>query len=520
MKTTELSHEEDLGAVFSKIAKIHKNKVALYYPDITVTYDELEQQSNRISSWFNQKQFNMNEPVVIIPDKSPVCFAIMLGAIKSGIPYVNLDAKNPPSRSEKILRGCQPQLIFAQHSYEKLSVIQNLGFPIIHYDAPDFESKINQLEPNRSPNRLKPEDSIAYLMFTSGSTGFPKAAVITQKNVLSFISWAINAFDVKPTDVFTGLNPLHFDNSVFDFFLSLFTGASLAPIAQSELVHAKKVSQQLEAYGCTIWFSVPSLLIYFLGLRAISKESLPSLNTVIFGGEAFPKASLKALQQLWPKKQLVNVYGPTECTCICSFYKMLEPDLLNPELLPLGTITPNFEYEILDSNLSPVKRGELGNLMLYGEGVGRGYFNNEAQAAKSFLSPGKQRGNQRKGYLTGDLVWEDTETGLLHFKSRLDFQIKHKGHRIELQEIETIVGQITGVLEVAVIYQEQPFPGQISAVVVLTNDIDLDSLESEINTLLPSYMKPTVIMPVERLPKNASGKTDRSQLPLLLSESR
>jgi D-alanine--poly(phosphoribitol) ligase subunit 1 len=356
--------------------------------------------------------------------------------------------------------------------------------------------------------------TIAYIMFTSGSTGLPKGVAVTHQNVLHFIAWGKDCFGVTPADNFANLSPMYFDNSVFDFYVGLFSGASLSPVYRDVMTRPYDLVAHVENMACTIWFSVPSLLIYLMTMKALRPGGLPKLRTISFGGEGYPKAEQKKLYALFtPQARLVNVYGPTECTCICSAYPLSDADFddLNG-LPPLGTLNPNFDYRIVDDEEKDAAEGEL---LLIGPNVASGYFNDAERTAAAFHTLQERDRYGKRMYRTGDLVRE--VDGQLHFIGRKDNQVKHMGYRIELEEIEHALGLQPGVAQAAVVYHRTNAAyGKLVAFVAGT-DLEEKALQAGLAQRLPDYMIPGKIVVQEHLPKNPNGKVDRQQLKAWLS---
>lgn len=511
----EKTYYYNLGVLFSDVAHSFSKRIALRYPDgSTMTYAELELLSNKIAWYLVARNLKKGDLVAIFNDKSPIALAAMLGCLKMGFIYTNLDVSSPLSRLQKILDRAQPVCLINDFSnlpvVKKLS--QHLNIPVITLDN-ETALAIQAGSDEKLPNiRWVTGNDPAYLMFTSGSTGFPKGAVISHQNLLNFINWGQSTFNIQPSDVFTNVNPIYFDNSVFDFYTALFSGAVLVPFSVDLTKNPKKLVDAIEEMECTSWFSVPSLLVYLLTTKAISPGRLPKMKRFIFGGEGFPKSKLKQLFDLFETSAtLYNVYGPTECTCICSSYVIGSLDFDDLQnLAPLGYLSPNFDYELLniESNGS-IKRGELA---LKGPKVGLGYFNDPERTKNSFIqNPNNQRYPERI-YKTGDLVEVDAK-GHLHFKGRADFQIKHMGYRIELEEIEAAFNSLEYINEAAVIYKKLGHGlGMILAYVAASEKLNPKVIQQEIRELLPEYMIPKKIKITDHLPKNKNGKIDRVAL--------
>lgn len=452
--------------------------------------------------------------VAIFNEKSPQAFSLMLGCIKIGAIYTNLDTTSPWPRIEKILHTCKPSVVFVDVPefalQQELHQVMGTG-KCIYFGDVDFKDVLQKLNTeNLNETAAIDGGSAAYIMFTSGSTGFPKGAVMSHSNLLNFIQWGQQTFSITPQDIFTNANPIYFDNSVFDFYVSLFNGASLVPLLHDLVKNAKQLVQAINNSKCTICFSVPSLLVYLLTTRAISKEDFPGIRSIVFGGEGFPKNKLLQLYQLFGERMnLFNVYGPTECTCICSSYIISKNDFeqMN-ELAPLGFLAPNFDYTILHDG----KDFNFGELCLLGPCVGLGYYNDRDRTAAAFVQQPLTQYRQLM-YKTGDLV-QLAPNGQLHFKGRTDNQVKHMGYRIELEEVEAALSSLNYVNEAGVLYEKlTPELGQIKAFVnVSDKNIDEKMLLDDVRKILPAYMVPRTVVLLDVLPKNSNGKIDRKQL--------
>lgn len=511
-----MNYQYNLGLSFYEVAKAHHEKAAFRFPDgKQYSYKEINAISNQVAYFLLGKGLKKGDVVAIFNEKSYLAYCLMLACLKSGIIYTNLDVSSPWSRIEKILGNCQPNAIFFDQEAHVAMGDRTTFFPV----SLQFNLQNTLLQDeifSESDKNLQVSTDIhggdaAYIMFTSGSTGFPKGAVMSHSNVLYFIQWGKATFEVTPEDIFTNANPIYFDNSVFDFYVSLFSGATLVPLSHQLVKNAIEVVKAINESGCTIWFSVPSLLVYLLTTKALKASDFASIRRISFGGEGFPKNKLKQLFDLFGHRiTLFNVYGPTECTCICSSYIINGSDFDNMnELAPLGNLAPNFGYSIIP--IDPAI-ADFGELALIGPCVGLGYYNDKERTSNSFVQNPESKFTQLM-YKTGDVV-EKASNGYIHFRGRLDNQVKHMGYRIELEEIEAAFSTLQYVDEVGVIYEKiNAELGQIKAFVSVSEaGITKDKLVTDIKNLLPPYMVPRIIIIVNGLPKNANGKIDRKQL--------
>jgi amino acid adenylation domain-containing protein len=510
----------NLGLFFAEVAVVHAQRPALRYPEHQHSYSDLSQWVERLALLLLANGLHSGDVIAIGNNKRPLSYALMLAALRLGIVYVNIDVASPLARNSRILEVSGATLLFYDdpkyaQSLQELARNNNCKAIALELDA---LPEVSQGDREAQQHLMRQVDgaSIAYVMFTSGSTGIPKGVAVTHQNVLHFIFWGQQYFEISDQDNFANLSPMYFDNSVFDFYVGLFSGASLSPVYQELMTRPYELVTHVGKMQCSIWFSVPSLLIYLMAMKAMTPKALPMLRRIVFGGEGYPKVELKKLYDLFSRQaKLVNVYGPTECTCICSAYELSDDDFQDIEgLPPLGHLNPNFDYRILDDQEQDADAGEL---CLIGPNVAAGYFNDLERSAASFFTLSQSRRFMKRMYRTGDLVQE--VQGVLHFVGRKDNQVKHMGYRIELEEIEHALAKLPQINQAAVIYQRTHTAyGKLIGFVASSVEVDEKSLLAELAKLLPDYMIPSSIVVKVELPKNPNGKVDRQQLQALISK--
>ena len=499
----------NLNHCFDETASQHGTQTALRYADRVVRYQDLADSAERLAHHLVSLGCRRGDVIALGHNKRPLSYALMLAALKLGIAYVNIDVASPTVRSARILQTSGASLLFFDDPdyREPMAALATAhGCPLQYLDE-------NQLpiitdadrEELRHLSGLVDGACIAYIMFTSGSTGNPKGVAVTHQNVLHFIAWGQARFEISDKDNFANLSPMYFDNSVFDFYVGLFSGASLSPIPRALLTSPYELAAYVGERACTIWFSVPSLLIYLMAMKAMTPQALPTLRAIVFGGEGYPKVELKKLYNLFASQtHLVNVYGPTECTCICSAHTLSDADFADMQgLATLGHLNPNFDYRIVDEQGSDAAIGEL---CLIGPNVAAGYFNEPERTDAAFKTILDPRRYMKRMYKTGDIVRE--ESGRLYFVGRKDNQIKHMGYRIELEEIEHALMKLPHINQAAY--------GKLIAYVATLEALDEKAVLARLSDLIPEYMVPNSLVVMPKLPKNPNGKVDRQALLSLL----
>ena len=512
----EVMYTYNLALQFEAIVERFPQHVALWFHEYeTYSYTELNQRANRLALVLLHQGLTDGEVICISGSKNIHTYALMLACLKIGTVYSIFDPDSPVERLRKIFVICQPSLIAADGD-----LLQSLGdclaeLSIQSLNTSDLADCQDGFEnTDLSVSKTVTGANPAYIMFTSGSTGIPKGAVMTHANVLNLLAWSRETYGITPDDVLTNVNPLYFDNSVFDFYSSLFNGARLVPFSKQETRNPKLLVEKIDAAKCTLWFSVPSLLIFLQTMKATDGKYLRTIKRFIFGGEGYPKSKLKTLFDVYSTtSEFFNVSGPTECTCICSSYKITVDDFRDLQgFPPLGSIAANFSYLILNEDGTTVPDGELGELCLLGPNVGLGYYNDTERTTANFVQNPYNPVFQEVMYKTGDLVRLDPTDGKLYIHGRKDNQIKHMGYRIELEEIENALHQVPNVSEAVALHTTSGGLSRILAVLAVRQPMNDDQIRQALRKLIPDYMIPSTFYYEEALLKNPNGKLDRKRL--------
>jgi amino acid adenylation domain-containing protein len=353
-------------------------------------------------------------------------------------------------------------------------------------------------------------DGVAYLLFTSGSTGQPKGVMVAHRNAVPFMDAMVERYGVTEIDRFSQTFDLTFDLSVFDMFVSWQAGACLCvPTANEKMLPGKWAKKN----ELTVWFSVPSTAVLMNKLRVLKPGAFPSFKWSLFCGEGLPTEVATAFAAAAPNSKVENLYGPTELTIACTLYRY-DPVTSLPDcelgLVPIGDPYPGMKVLVADENLNEVPPGETGELLMTGPQLTLGYWRDPEKTAKAFVRP---PGKEEIYYRTGDRVRRSDGTKPMVYLGRIDNQIKVQGYRVELGEIESIVRKVGGVdVAVAVGWPQVPTGADGIVVFVSSANADLDSIREKSKEQLPSYMHPSRVLNIGAFPLNANGKIDRKAL--------
>lgn len=496
----------NLWDAFQRTVAGRGSAVALALPSGDVTFRELEDDALRCVSWLATLAPNglcEGHVVALQLPKARATFALWLACVRQGLIYAFLDERNPSGRTGQIVERLRPSLLVTTTG---ASNPFGLSIQLTGGEVP-WQGAARSDVPAGHPHGLSP----AYVMFTSGSTGEPKGAVMPHQGVLSLMQWIHRWVPSPANERFSNLNPLHFDNSVFDLYCGLLNGATLVPVDTGALHNPLAWAQALRVGRATVAFAVPTLFMTLDRLRLLSPESLPDLRVCLFGGEGFPIEALRRFHAAFAgRARLVNVYGPTETSCICSSLEVDERSVTvaGNGFVSLGRMHEGFTHAILDDNQHAVAGGDTGELWIGGANVGLGYFANPEETALRFRQDPRQNLYRSTWYQSGDLVREDAD-GLLWFQGRADNQVKIRGHRVELEEIDLALEALPQVMRaVAVVVTGTDGP-EIRAAVSGPEPMSIDAIREHCSGALPAYMLPARIVQLDTLPQNANGKIDR-----------
>ena len=488
-----------------------------------IDYEKLNWLSDRMRDRLVKMGVRRGDRVGIFMRKSIDGVASILGILKAGAAYVPVDPTAPAARNAYIHHNCGVKVIVLEKQFEaayKEEMVKAGYLPrFIVLDksggGKQLENALNALDlkspaPIVSIENSEPDD-LAYILYTSGSTGNPKGVMISHRNATSFVDWCSEYFKLKESDIFSSHAPFHFDLSIFDIYVSLCHGATLVLISEEIGKEPNSLAKLISDYQITIWYSAPSTLSMMAQFGNIPKQDFSSLRMVLFAGEVFPVVHLRSFKQQVSYPRYFNLYGPTE-TNVCTCYEipsMIPDDRVEP--YPIGETCSHLESIVIDSDGNNVTFGIEGELCIAGPSVMQGYWDMSGQTEKAFLPMSK---NGKKWYKTGDIVVLESD-GNYRYIGRRDRMVKKRGYRIELGEIEACLYQHPSIIEVAVVSYPDDLAGVIIKAHLSTKNgkrLSIIELKSFCSQHLPVYMVPDAFTFHNTLPKTSTDKIDYMSL--------
>lgn len=487
---------------FENCVQLNGSKNALVMGSESMTYEELNRKANIVAHNIQMRNIQSGSAVAILFDRSFDMLVSILGVLKAGCYYQPLNIEYPTNRLKIMLEDTQSRMLLTNTKLlEKANELSSDSLNIFDIDC--FEKK-EGFEENLSVESSI--DDIAYIMYTSGTTGNPKGALIRHKSIIRVVK--DNGYlEILPTDVLLQLSDYSFDGSVFDIFGALINGATLVLMEKSSLIDTGILAETIKKNKVTVFFITTAL---FNTLVDYSIESLNSVRKILFGGENASLVHVRKAFDALGKGKLIHVYGPTETTVFATAYPIDSFD--EKEGLPIGRPIGNTETYVLDDEYRCKPLGAIGELYISGEGLAVSYLNKPEMTAERFVYPKSFVG--KRMYKTGDNVIL-RNNGLLYYVGRIDKQIKLRGFRIELGEIENWALQDSHVKEAhAGIHTSKNGSKKLCLWIVgdSAEAVDTKALKTMLENVLPTYMVPAFIVQMEALPLNKNGKIDESRL--------
>ena len=511
-----------LSQIIDKSAERFPDREAFRFEKRSITFSQLFEKTNQLAGLLVARGVRRGDRVGVFMNRSFETAIAIHGILKAGAAYVPLAPFAPPARTRFLLEDCGIRNIITEPSQQ--SALRKVMSPevkvdnVIGLEHNEFTNAVSWAEVSQFPGDRPPDvrvlaDDLAYVMYTSGTTGVPKGIMHTHYSGLSYAKLSADLYAVNETDRFANHAAIHFDISTFGYFSAPLAGAATVILSEGHTKFPVSLSKLMEDEGITIWYSVPAALSQLLQFGTLEKRDLNSLRWVLFGGEPFHPKHLRALMALWPQAKFSNVYGPAEVNQ-CTYYNFSSPpDTDDP--IPLGVVWDDTEMIIVDDQEQPVESGEVGELLIRSATRMQGYWGQAELTRKAFYQRVRIQGCPEIFYRTGDLVRLD-ESGVLHFLGRRDRQIKTRGYRVELDEVEAALMTHPHVEEAAV-FTTVNNTGEkiIEARVIRKNGqtlLDATGLQAHLQNLLPSYAIPLKIGFSDNLPRTEAGKIDRKEL--------
>ena len=480
------------------------DKIAFSNGKDSLSFKEVYDQSNSIGSWLHEKGI-YKKPVVVFMNKHPKEITAFFGVIRGGCFYVPIDEEMPRVRIDLILDNLKPELILCDEATKSVAeTFTAFSGEIVLYDdichTPVNEEALKQIH-----DRTLDTDPI-YVVFTSGSTGIPKGVVANHRSVLDYIAQLSDVLGFDETTVFGNQTPLYFDACLKELYPTLKFGATTYLIPKELFMLPVKLVEYLNEYQINTICWVVSALTMISAFNTFKTIVPKYLKNVAFGSEVFPIKQYKRWKEVLPQARFTNLYGPTEGTGMCCYYRM-ERELGADEAIPIGQPFFNTEILLLTDENRLAGEGEVGEICIRGTSLTMGYYHNSEKTNEVFVQNPLNTAYPELIYRTGDLG-RYNEHGELVFVSRKDYQIKHMGHRIELGEIEANVNMLEEIKISGCVYDDTK--GKI--VLYYVGDLDEKELTARLKGSLPRYMLPNSIRKLEQMPFTANGKIDRVTL--------
>lgn len=492
-----------------KNAQVYRNKTALVNDEWKFTYNDVELMSNKVCKHLASMSIGVEDVVAVYMDRSYLSVISVLGILKAGAAFLPIDIKTPVKRVQFMAEVSQAKCIITESTFisgMEASNIPNVNIhSVLNCSEELDESYIGEGE-------AIDDHSLAYVLFTSGSTGLPKGAMVEHGGMKNHLSEKIRILELSDQSVVAHNASISFDVSVWQMLAPLCVGATIVIYPEKSILNIRSFANILKENKVQVLELVPTYLSLLVHEIIDTPDAFKSLRYLISTGEVLTKNLADKCFRVLPHIILVNAYGPTEASDDITHCIIRKEDHYDP--IPIGKPIHNADLTIVKPDGSLCGVNEPGELLVSGICVGRGYVGNDKETQLCFQYDPV---TGKRTYRTGDLV-SLREDGNYYFHDRLDMQIAFHGKRIEVKEIENVLLQYEGIQASAVVYD--PDKQQINAFYISDRDIDVVPLKEFLKTLLPLHMIPMLIIRIEKMPVNISGKIDYNALSGMLPSSK
>ncbi|MCI8403928.1 MAG: amino acid adenylation domain-containing protein [Clostridia bacterium] len=490
--------------LLEQAAEKFKNRTVFEDKDGAISFAKLREKSRIVGSELIKRVVTgRTSPVIVYLPKSINSIVCFMGALYSASPYVPVDYAIPLARMEKTAENLSPAAIITDSEGREKLLPLNLNTKIFVFDELVSGQADNDAV-DKALNGVCDLDP-AYIMYTSGSTGVPKGVTVSHRGVLDYIEWIAETFPVNGDSIIGMQSAFHFDNSVFDMYTAFYTGAKTMIIPEILFMYPEKLMDYMAESRISCIFWVPTVMISAANSGVLENKPLPDLKLILFAGEVMPNTQLNIWRKYLPDCMYVNMYGPTEATDIVTYY-VVDREFENHETLPIGKVCGNMRAFILNDDDKLCKTGEQGELCISGTGIALGYWNAPEITEKAFVQNPLNTIYRDRIYRTGDLVYENEEGNII-FLGRKDSQIKLRGNRIELGDLESAAAAVEGVESACALFDADN--QEIVLFIETSTEIIARKFKLELKKYVPAYMVPARIITMKKFPHTPSGKIDR-----------
>lgn len=497
-----------LHQTIERAARRYSERTAFRCGKRSLTFGDLEAQANSLAHHLIGQGIERGDRIGIYLPRCVETAIAVYGILKAGAAYVPLAPNEPTERIGGLIADCGIRIVISDKRLRRQqSALAESGVAFIDCQVEG---------PSGSPEVRILESDLAYIMYTSGSTGAPKGIMHTHASGLAYARLSAQLYGLSTEDIVGNHCALHYDISTFGYFSAPLVGATTVIVSDAHTKFPVSLLQLLETERITVWYSVPLALLQIIGAPNFDSADLSALRWILFGGEVFAPRHLRRLMQAASNALASNVYGPAEINQ-CTYYHLSEPPV-GDDPIPLGYIWDNTEGLVLDTESREVAPGEIGELVVRSATMMRGYWRRPDLTEKAFFYRERTPGIPDVFYRTGDLVRQDG-AGRLIFMGRKDRQIKTRGYRVELEAVEALLNAHEAVAEGAVYAIEPGEEGKvIEAMVVPKTETNAAAILQHLAQSLPEHALPRRIQFVNSLPRSSAGKIDRLAIAAAVAE--